>query len=247
MMNTPLVLKIKHNSLDDGPGIRSVVFMKGCPLDCVWCHNPESKSPAPEIAFDAGKCVACDSCLKVCPEGALSRDLPFFINREKCSLCYQCVGACPSGALETVGQSQAIDDIVGAVLPDKPFFDTSGGGVTLSGGEPTQYMQFTGKLLQTIKQAGIHTLLETCGLFAMDRFERLLYPHLDMIFYDLKLVNESDHQRFCSASNAPILENFRVLSKRHRGGGRPGRSADAFDPGDHRQRYKYICADCVFK
>ena len=144
----PLILDIKGNSLDDGPGIRSVVFYKGCPLSCVWCHNPESKKSSVEISFDAETCINCGNCREVCPEYALDQGNPYYIDRNRCTLCFACVEACPSGALKRVGETMSIDRVLTKVLPDRPFFDASGGGVTLSGGEPTMYMEFTGQLLR---------------------------------------------------------------------------------------------------
>jgi pyruvate formate lyase activating enzyme len=214
-----LILEIKGNSLDDGPGIRSVVFFKGCPLACYWCHNPESKRPYVEIAFDRNECVACDTCLGICQEGALSRENPFFINRKRCTLCFKCVEACPSGALSRVGNPMEPEEIVRSVIKDKPFFDTSGGGVTLSGGEPTMFMDFTAELLMAFKVAGIHTLIETCGLFDFSAFEKKLYPHLNLIYFDLKLIDQDLHARYCGTSNSIILENFSRLHALHRSGG----------------------------
>lgn len=207
----PMILDIKGNSLDDGPGIRSVVFFKGCPLSCVWCHNPEAKRAAPEISFDAEECVGCDTCLKTCPDGALSRDNPFFIDRVRCSLCFACVKTCPSGALSRVGTPMGPDEITSHILKDKPFFDTSGGGVTLSGGEPTAYMRFLSNLLQALRLQGIHTLLETCGYFKFEKFQELALPHLDSIYYDVKLIDPDKHRRFCGADNGVILANLTKL------------------------------------
>jgi pyruvate formate lyase activating enzyme len=208
---TPLILEIKGNSLDDGPGIRSVVFYKGCPLSCVWCHNPESKKASVEISFDPKVCINCGSCRDVCPEKALALDNHFYIDRSKCNLCFLCVDACPSGALDRVGKTMSVDDIIKKILPDKPFFDTSGGGVTLSGGEPTLFMDFTSSLLKSLKQNGIHTLLETCGLFDMNRFMDMLYPHLDAVYFDLKIIDSTAHKKYCGVSNEKILDNFTQL------------------------------------
>jgi len=218
-MKTPLILEIKGNSLDDGPGIRSVVFFKGCPLSCVWCHNPESKSLKAEIAFDAEQCVACDSCLSYCPEEALSRELPHFIDRARCSLCFACVDVCPSGALSRVGTSTPIEAIVQTVLKDKLFFNNSGGGVTLSGGEPTLAMGYAGDLLKALKREGIHTLVETCGLFDLETFDQTLYPFADTIYFDIKLMDAAAHRQYCGAPNAVILNNFRHLHRRFLEGG----------------------------
>ena len=220
-MKAPLILEVKGNALDDGPGIRSVVFFKGCPLSCTWCHNPESKRIGLEIGFEAKTCAGCDTCINLCPEQALSRDNPFFINRARCTLCFECVDACPSGALTRIGIPMTIDEIVARVIRDKPFYDTSGGGVTLSGGEPTMFMAFAGELLKALKAAGIHTMVETCGLFDLDRFNEILYPWLDLIYYDIKLIDKNAHTRYCGTSNEKILENFKSLYRRGRNGGTP--------------------------
>jgi pyruvate formate lyase activating enzyme len=210
-IKTPLILEIKGNSLDDGPGIRSVVFYKGCPLSCVWCHNPESKKASVELSFEAKVCIDCGACRDVCPEKALSRDNRFYIDRSKCTLCFLCADACPSGALERVGKTMSVDDIMNKILPDKPFYETSGGGVTLSGGEPTLYMEFTSQLLQQLKKQNIHTLLETCGYFDRDKFMDMLYPHLDTIYFDIKLIDTIAHKKYCGHSNEKILDNFKQL------------------------------------
>jgi len=208
---TPLIFEIKGNSLDDGPGIRTVVFFKGCPLSCVWCHNPEGKSVTREIAFDARVCIACNTCLGVCGPKALSRENPYFIDRKLCTLCFHCVDACPSGALSRVGNDLSVADVLAKILPDKPFFDNSGGGVTLSGGEPTLFMDCASELLKKLKVTGIHTLLETCGLFPFDAFERMLLPYLDAVYYDLKIYDREGHVRYCGVSNEKILNNFKRL------------------------------------
>ena len=211
-IKTPLILEIKGNSLDDGPGIRSVVFYKGCPLSCAWCHNPESKNTSMEISFDAKVCIDCGACRDVCPLNALSPDNRFYIDRSKCDLCFLCVNACPSGALDRVGKTMSVDDIIKKILPDKAFFDTSNGGVTLSGGEPTLYMEFTSSLLKSLKQHNIHTLLETCGYFDLKKFMDMLYPYLDTIYFDIKIMDSANHKKYCGLSNEKILENFIQLS-----------------------------------
>lgn len=210
-IKTPLILEIKGNSLDDGPGIRSVVFFKGCPLSCAWCHNPESKKTSVEISFDPKVCIDCGTCREVCPQNALSKDNHYYINRNKCNLCFLCVDACPSGALDRVGKLMSVDEIVKKILPDKPFFDTSGGGVTLSGGEPTLFMDFTSDLLKSLKQHNIHTLLETCGFFDLHKFMDMLYPYLDAVYFDIKIIDSSAHKKYCGVSNEKILDNFRQL------------------------------------
>jgi pyruvate formate lyase activating enzyme len=210
--NTPLILDIKGNSLDDGPGIRTVVFFKGCPLSCVWCHNPESKKATPEISFEKNECVGCGTCIESCPQNALDRQNSYFIDRDRCTLCAACTENCPSGALSMVGTPMDVNDIVSAAAKDKPFYKNSNGGVTLSGGEPTLYMDFLSDLLQSLKQDGIHTLLETCGFFEFESFEKKILPHIDMIYYDIKIINPDIHQQFCGIKNDRILENFSKLN-----------------------------------
>lgn len=210
-IKTPLILEIKGNSLDDGPGIRSVVFYKGCPLSCVWCHNPESKKAVAEISFDAKVCIDCGACRDVCPQKAISKENRYYIDRNKCTLCFLCVDACPSGALDRIGKTMSVDDILKKILPDKPFFDTSGGGVTLSGGEPTLFMDFTSQLLKLLKQNNIHALLETCGFFDLNRFMDMLYPYLDAIYFDIKIMDSADHKKYCGVRNEKILDNFKKL------------------------------------
>ncbi len=209
----PLILEIKGNSLDDGPGVRSVVFFKGCPLSCVWCHNPESKRAVPEIAFDRTLCTGCGACVDACGEGALKRKRKEFIDRSRCTLCFRCTGVCPSGALARVGKKMSVQEIVDIVLRDEPFFKTSGGGVTLSGGEPTLYMDFASALLRALKKKKINTLIETCGFFDYDRFAGLVLPYVNTIYYDIKIIDDADHRRHAGASNVRILANFKKLKR----------------------------------
>ncbi|MCB2227884.1 MAG: glycyl-radical enzyme activating protein [Desulfarculaceae bacterium] len=215
----PLIIDIKGNSLDDGPGTRSVVFMKGCPLNCVWCQNPESKKIAPELWFEKDKCVASGECVPACPDGALALGDSLSIDRDKCTLCFDCVEACPSTALKRVGQDMSVTQVVAKIVPYKPFFDTTGGGVTLSGGEPTLFMDFTSRLLQALKAEGIHTLVETAGLFDFDDFAALVLPHSDMIFMDMKIIDPVLHKRWCGVDNGRIKENFSRLHRMAREGG----------------------------
>ena len=217
----PLILEIKGNSLDDGPGIRTVVFFKGCPLSCAWCHNPESQKAAPELSFDAGACIGCHSCLEACPHGALSPDHALFVDRDRCERCFKCTAVCPANALEAVGKSMSVEAVVEQVLRDKPFFDASGGGVTLSGGEPTLAMDYLASCARALKAEGIHVLLETCGWFDRDAFMATVYPHLDQIYFDLKIMDSQSHKRHCGLPNARILENFTHLHRAAGDGGVP--------------------------
>jgi pyruvate formate lyase activating enzyme len=217
----PLILEVKGNSLDDGPGIRTVVFFKGCPLSCVWCHNPESKSVGQEISFDPQECVGCDTCLEVCTLGALDRGHPSFVKRDKCDLCFRCADACPSGALSRVGRYMELDEIAAAVEKDLPFFRTSGGGVTLSGGEPTLFMDYASGLLRALKHMGVHTIVETSGHFDIVEFEKKMLPCTDAVYFDLKLSDPEEHKRHCGILNRIILENFAVLMRASLQGGTP--------------------------
>jgi pyruvate formate lyase activating enzyme len=209
-----LIFEVKGNSLDDGPGIRTVVFFKGCPLNCVWCHNPESKKPRPEIKFEREKCIGCGSCREVCTENALIPGSLHYVDREKCSLCAACTRECPSTALSMVGSYWKLEDLTRKIEKDIPFFQASGGGITLSGGEPTMYMGFASSLLGWAKSRGIGTLVETCGLFPLQRFMDILYPHVDMFYFDLKLLDPVSHKAFCGMDNGIILENFTHLLER---------------------------------
>lgn len=213
MRRTPLIIDIKGNSLDDGPGIRSVIFFKGCPLSCIWCHNPESKTPDAELSFDPQKCIACDTCINICQIEALSKDNPFFIDRKRCTLCFECVKKCPSDALSRVGWKFTQEEIIEKVVKDKPFYDTSGGGVTFSGGEPTIHMEFLSDLLVTLKNKDIHTLIETCGYFNFEKFKKLILPYIDMIFMDIKFLDTEKHKHYCGVDNHLILENFLRLQE----------------------------------
>lgn len=211
--NRSLIIDIKGNSLDDGPGIRTVIFFKGCPLDCLWCHNPESKSPKAELSWEKEKCIACGTCADNCSEGAISPENRYFIERERCNLCFDCARSCPSQALTVLGQEMSTNEILAKLLRYKPFYSTSGGGVTLSGGEPTLHMESTSKLLQHLRSERVHTLLETCGWFDYSRFEALVLPYVNLVYFDIKLLDAAMHQRYCGVDNDRILNNFMRLQE----------------------------------
>jgi len=221
MSGEPLIFEIKRNSLDDGPGIRTVIFFKGCPLSCPWCQNPEGRRPRVDISFDRKKCIGCKTCIKVCKKSALDRHPQYFIEREKCDLCFECADNCPTGALARVGRHIPVQEIVDSVVRDIPFFNTSGGGVTLSGGEATLFMPYASSLLQALKLNGVSALLETCGHFDFDAFDELMYPWLDAIYYDLKILDPEWHRKICGVPNDRILANFERLHARALKGGVP--------------------------
>ncbi len=209
----PLVFDIRHFALDDGPGIRSTVFMKGCPLSCAWCHNPESISPAAEIAFYGDRCIGCGTCLEACPEGAVSMAPGTGrIIRDKCTACGACCKECPSTALTVIGSCHDVDDLVERLLGERIFYETSGGGVTFSGGEPTLFMDYVGAVMERLKSEGVHVAVQTSGMFNLEMFRERLLPHVDLIFFDLKLIDSDRHREFTGRGNGPILENFTHLA-----------------------------------
>lgn len=212
-----LIFDIKRDCSEDGPGIRTTVFFKGCPLHCVWCQNPEGISPARELTFQAAHChpQQCGApCVSACPEGALKlAENQLEIDRRACNHCDKCIDACASHALESAGYWITLDELLYRVTIDRPFYDSSGGGVTLSGGEATRQMDFAEQFLIALKCQGIHTALETCGFFNYRRFRQQLLPHLDLIYFDLKLINDAESGRYTGQSNRLILENFMQLIK----------------------------------
>jgi len=210
---TGTILRIQRMSTEDGPGIRSTVFFKGCPLACVWCHNPESISPRVQIHWEKTKCIGCRSCIEACIKGALAAtETGIAIDRSVCDSCGACVQACPSTAMEIYGEACGPNDLVREVLKDEAYFQKSGGGVTLSGGEPTMQPLFAKALLSAFKQGGIHTALDTCGQCPWETLDTLL-PHTDLVLYDLKEINADRHKEFTGVSNTRILENLILLRR----------------------------------
>ncbi len=153
-------------------------------------------------------CIDCGDCIKVCRQHAISRVFPFFVNRHNCKQCFKCVEICPSEALKRVGQEIDIDSLINEIIPYKPYFQTSGGGVTISGGEPALFAEFVSDLLIRFKNEGIHTLIETAGQFNYEKFESLILPYVNSIFFDIKLINSDEHKKFCGIDNKEILNNF---------------------------------------
>lgn len=210
-MKAPLILEIKGNSLDDGPGIRSVVFFKGCPLSCIWCHNPESKRANAEISYDREACIGCGSCVKKCPANAANPMNPTFVDRDRCDLCFECVGVCPAKAITRVGIEMTHEELMKKLLSDKPFYDVSGGGVTLSGGEATLCTEWVGELARKLCENGVGVLIETCGFFDYEKAEKYLLPYVRDIYCDIKLYDREKHRKYCGVYNDTILENFRRM------------------------------------
>jgi pyruvate formate lyase activating enzyme len=218
-MTPPLILYVKRNCLDDGPGIRTTVFFKGCPLSCAWCHNPESQSVAPELSYDRERCLGCGACIMACPREAIDPESADYINRTRCDYCFACVEVCPSGALSAMGRRMSVDEIVAIIEKDLPFFRQSKGGVTLSGGEPTMFVEFAAALARACRERGVHTLLETCGQFEFKLFREQLFPQLDSIYFDVKLIDSKQHREHCGVGNERIIDNLRALAKLANDGG----------------------------
>ncbi len=205
------ILHLQRLSTEDGPGIRTTVFFKGCPLRCVWCHNPESISPRVEIQWYAVRCLNCRTCLGVCPQQGLEMTADGLrIDRQHCRGCGTCAEACPSNAIELLGRDVTVEEVLEELLKDRVYYDTSGGGVTLSGGEPTMQPEFALEVLRSLRKANVHTALDTCGLCTSTMLERLL-PFTDLVLYDLKLMNNEAHQHFTGQPNRRILENLLYL------------------------------------
>lgn len=210
-MTSGRILHIQRLSTEDGPGIRTTVFFKGCPLHCVWCHNPESISINLQTQWFAVRCIGCQTCVEVCPKSCISiSEAGLILDRQACDVCGECVEACPSGAREMLGRTMTVDELVAELLKDRAFYEKSGGGVTLSGGEPTLQPDFAEAVLFTLKENGIATALDTCGLTSARILERLL-PYTDLVLYDLKILDPNLHCQYTGVNNQSILENLAYI------------------------------------
>ncbi|MCJ7532325.1 MAG: glycyl-radical enzyme activating protein [Anaerolineales bacterium] len=211
-MTTGIIFDIRKYSIHDGPGIRTTVFFKGCPLNCWWCHNPESQASSVEIMYHENRCIRCGACLEICTRGALSWDTDLIIlDKEKCDLCGDCADACYTEARQMVGQEMTISQAMAEIERDIAFYDQSGGGVTLSGGEPLLQQDFLHALLQACKEKEIHTALDTCGFAPWEILDRVR-EYVDLFLYDLKLMEDGKHRQFTGVSNELILRNLQALS-----------------------------------
>ena len=212
---TGIIFNIQRYSIHDGPGIRSTVFLKGCPLRCKWCSNPESINPYPEIFFRIDKCDQCGKCLDVCTPHAITIfEDSIEIDRNKCNLCMKCEVVCSFGAINHIGRRANINEVVSEVMRDELFYNNSGGGVTISGGEPLYQIDFTLNLLKEFKKRSIHTTIDTTGYAKWEDLEKIL-DYIDLILFDIKHLDNEIHQKGTGVKNGLILNNLeRILKKK---------------------------------
>lgn len=215
MTKIPLITEIQRYCTNDGPGIRTLIFFKGCALNCPWCHNPECKSPEVDIYYHEDKCQQCGRCIENCPQEAISWRSPkkeaILIDKEKCNKCLKCIEGCPVNALEKVGQTLTFEQIVDEALRDKAFYETSNGGVTLSGGDPLFFPEFSLKLLKKFKADMINTTVETAG-YARWEILKEIAEYTDLFLYDVKCMDPTIHKKFIGVDNKLILNNLKKLS-----------------------------------
>ena len=210
-----IVLNISRMTTHNGPGIRTLILFKGCPLRCLWCSTPESQISKPEIAVFPGKCIQCGKCVPVCPVNAVSLlNNVLSINRSICNSCGECARICYSEAIKLLGSSMAVADLLQEVKKDAVIYKHSGGGVTLSGGEPLLEPDFTGELIKAFKEEGISVGIDTCGHVPWASIERML-ANIDFFLWDIKHMNPEKHAEFTGVSNKLILSNARAISRKN--------------------------------
>lgn len=211
-MTDSLIFDIKRYAINDGPGIRLVVFFKGCNLNCVWCHNPESISPAPEKMFSPGKCIQCGSCVETCPENAITlTEQGIKFDESLCSMCGKCAAVCPTKAIEISGKKMTAEEIMAIIEKERIFFDQSGGGVTFSGGEPLLHPELLLQLLEECRLRKIHTAIDTAGNVRTETLLKVA-EMADLFLYDLKLMHPGLHKQWTKSGNNLILPNLEALA-----------------------------------
>lgn len=212
-MNQPLIFDIKRYAIDDGPGIRVTIFFKGCPLSCRWCHNPESQSPHTEKLYTARRCIGAMDCIAVCPENAMQLTPDGIVtNPLLCRLCGKCADACPTKAIEMSGKYYTVKELLAVIESERIHIEQSGGGVTISGGEPLMFPQYLVELLRACRQAGFHTAVDTCG-FASEKVLLRVAEYTDLFLYDLKMIDAVQHKKWTGKDNRLILANLQTLAK----------------------------------
>jgi pyruvate formate lyase activating enzyme len=210
-MNQPLIFDIKRYAISDGPGIRITIFFKGCPLSCSWCHNPESQSPEQQNLYTASRCIGAQDCIEVCPNDALTLAPDGIVtDLNRCKLCGKCAEACPTKAIEMSGRYYSTHELLQIIEKERVHFEQSGGGVTISGGEPLMFPEYLIELLALCKQAGIHTAVDTSGFEGKEILLKVA-EFTDLFLYDLKLMDPILHKKWTGVDNKLILENLKVL------------------------------------
>jgi len=212
-MSQPLIFDIKRYSINDGPGIRATIFFKGCPLNCQWCHNPESISPKVQKLFTAAKCIGCGECCRVCPVSACSLTPDgVATDGDLCTLCGKCAEVCPTLATEMSGRYYSVEELLEVVKKERPFFDQSGGGVTFSGGEPLLYPEFLIEVLEACGRQDVHRAVDTSGFVKKETLLEVA-QHTDLFLYDLKMLDAEKHKRYTGVDNRLILDNLAALAE----------------------------------
>ena len=212
-MTEALIFDIKRYAINDGPGIRMVIFFKGCNLSCVWCHNPEGISPKPERMYASQKCIRCGTCVVSCPEEAITLTPEGIVTDPgRCKLCGRCAEVCPTKAIELSGKPQTVAELMAEIEKERVFFDQSGGGVTFSGGEPLQHSKILIQLLDVCRSKGIHTAVDTAGL-ANSAILTEVAKRTDLFLFDLKMTNPDKHREWTGVTNEKILENLKLLAE----------------------------------
>ena len=211
MKKEAIIFNIKRYAIHDGPGIRTTVFFKGCPLNCSWCHNPESKSYKKELFYNQKKCINCFDCVDACNKDALSIvNNKLVLKREKCTGCFDCVNVCFNNVLKKAGTIYTVNELFNEINKDRVFYEESGGGITCSGGEPMMQIDFLEEFLKVCKTKKVHTVIDTSGYAEFDNFKRIL-KYTDLFLYDLKFISEKKHKKYTGLSNKIIINNLTML------------------------------------